>query len=104
MSTTLAITPDALVDAHLAVKVELTGQLARDLELYAELYREEHGTEIKQEHLVRELVRLGIASDRAFQKRKKKRTDAADRKPARQRQAASTASQPISATSQSDAA
>lgn len=97
MSTTLAITPEALVDAHVAVKIELTGPLARDVELYSQLYREEHGSEIKLEHLVRELVRLGIASDRAFQKRKKKREDPSPAKPARQRQSPGANSQPTAA-------
>jgi hypothetical protein len=57
------------------VRLRLPGALVTDLELYAQLYAEEHGHEIALPELVQAMVEQFLASDRAFGRYRRGRAD-----------------------------
>jgi hypothetical protein len=76
---TLSITPDSLQETKVSIKLELTGDLARDIDLYRRMFTEDFGKDVSVDNLAREILRIGLLSDKAFQRRRKSAKEKAPR-------------------------
>jgi hypothetical protein len=76
MKRTIKLRPQEADLPERKIRLRIPGRLGADLDHYCELYAKVHGHEIEVPSLIEGILEQFLASDRAFQRKRREGTDA----------------------------